>query len=897
MLEKLVLYSPIIILVLSYILKLFWFRFSIFIDELILGDKIKYFSHILFWSIFIYIYWVCYYYKVSLFRSDDNNLDLVSLFSLVLTIWASYGIYLGFLQFMVGYDNKEKGFFLGYQKMDFLTNTNISYHLTNIWEFWVCLFLSIILPLINNFNQSNGIHYKYMWQSVVGFLLILFIFLLKFSLKVAKITIFINKKTDEGLKEVIKSDIENRYKKYFNQLIKEKFSFSARQIYFRQVNVDLNKIDTTIDKIYFLGIIYFAVLSPDFISKIEGFRKSDFVNYKHFIKEKYDLISQIDCESDELISFAISLFKIDIPILDELLKKNMCCIDSDYSFESLGVFRKKTILGVEYNEKVRRREINWFKDSEINNIHICIFKILLKMAKNKQIISQLVNLINDKISQNIDRDTYWETNRKDKLFIFEQSISDSNLRISKVNFRQIENIDVFYSLTNHGIESNSDADSIYLSLHSNIIKIDFHFKDGKHYYVKRNEIIDYFNDYEEEVWNIIFNQHKNSSKLSDGFLPNLREPEIIIDSFGAGVEKIFQNYDNKITYSRICFKYLTDNYNYIDSSVLNFSNLIDIVKTMSINYRGAFALYQLLYPENRNWDSTVEIYVEILSEVLSSRREEKEREKMYNDMVLIINSIEYGNHIGIECLKKVFDTRDVELIDEEFLKDFKKIPILNLFVVQSVLSTDTNKVRSVELKDLYEKRNLVKQYILGFSETPGIFTINNYNYKYNSLNLSMSKFLLNNINLLSSHEFGQLPLSSILLFEKFLYFKWTKANQYGQNDEQEFMINLIREKCDYKLSDYNYIINGSLLQFFTLKLLEDQGKQYLRVVNEKDFKQKFKFTLLNYLKKKQWTLDMYLYEIFEELKNFDSIVMGIYEKRLIKKEIEKIIFENFLTLD
>ena len=142
MLEKLVLYSPIIILVLSYILKLFWFRFSIFIDELILGDKIKYFSHILFWSIFIYIYWVCYYYKVSLFRSDDNNLDLVSLFSLVLTIWASYGIYLGFLQFMVGYDNKEKGFFLGYQKMDFLTNTNISYHLTNIWEFWVCLFLS-----------------------------------------------------------------------------------------------------------------------------------------------------------------------------------------------------------------------------------------------------------------------------------------------------------------------------------------------------------------------------------------------------------------------------------------------------------------------------------------------------------------------------------------------------------------------------------------------------------------------------------------------------------------------------------------------------------------------------------------------------------------------------------
>ena len=892
MVGNLVLYSPIIILVLSYILKFFWLRFSIFMDELISGDKIKYFSHILFWLIFMYIYWICYYYKVSLFRSDDNNLDLVSLFSLVLTIWASYGIYLGFLQFMVGYDNKEKGIFLGYQKMDFLTNTNISYHLTNIWEFWACLFLSIILPLINNFNQSNGIHYKYIWQSVVGFLLILFIFLLKFSLKVAKITIFINKKADEGLKEVIKSDIENRYKKYFNQLILKKFSFSARKEYFRQVKIDLNNIDTTIDKIYFLKIIYFAVSSPDFISKIEGLRKNDFVNYKYFIKEKYDLISQIDCESHELIFCAISLFEIDAPILDELLKKNMYCIDSDYSFESPDIYRKKTILGVEYTEKVRRREINWFKDSEINNIYICIFKILSKMVKDKQTISQLVNLINDKIFQNINRDTYWETDRKDKLFIFEESISDSNLRISKVNFRKIENIDVFYSLTNHKIESNSDADSIYLSLHSNIIKIVFHFKDGGKYYVKRNEVIDYFNDYEEEVWSIIFDQYKNSDNLSDIFLPNLREPKIIINSFGGSREINIQDYDNKITYSRICFKYLTDNYNYIDSSVSNFSNLLDIVKTMSVNYRGAFTLYQLLYPENRNWDSTVKVYVEILSEVLLSRREE--RENIYNDMVSIINTIEYGNHVGIECLKKVFDTRDVELIDEEFLKDFKKIPILKLIVVQSVLSTYTNKFRRVELKDSYEKRNLVKQYILGFSETPGIFTINPYDYK--TLNLSMSNFLLHNIKVLSAYEFGQLPLSSILLFEKFLYFKRIKADQDGQNDEQEFMINLIREKCDYKLSGYNYIINGSLLQFFTLKLLEGQGEQYLRVVNEKDFKQEFKFTLLNYLKKKQLTLDMYLYEIFEELKNFDSIVMGIYEKRLIKKEIEKIIFENFLTL-
>ncbi|MGJ0021404.1 hypothetical protein [Streptococcus dysgalactiae] len=109
MFEKLILYSPIIILILSYILKFFWLRFSIFVDELISGDKIKYFSHILFWSIISYIYWVCHQYEILIFQTSDNNLDLVSLVSLVLTIWASYGVYIGFLQFMAGYDNKEKG--------------------------------------------------------------------------------------------------------------------------------------------------------------------------------------------------------------------------------------------------------------------------------------------------------------------------------------------------------------------------------------------------------------------------------------------------------------------------------------------------------------------------------------------------------------------------------------------------------------------------------------------------------------------------------------------------------------------------------------------------------------------------------------------------------------------
>ncbi|TQB84495.1 hypothetical protein DAD75_00935 [Streptococcus agalactiae] len=890
MFEKLILYSPIIILILSYILKFFWLRFSIFVDELISGDKIKYFSHILFWSIISYIYWVCHQYEILIFQTSDNNLDLVSLVSLVLTIWASYGVYIGFLQFMAGYDNKEKGTYLGYHKMDFLTKSNVWYHLTNCWEFFGSLLLSIVIPIIVKFNTSIDIRYQYLWQAIVGFLLILFIFLLKFSLKVVKITIFINKNTDGGLKAVIKSDIENRYNKYFNKLIKQKFSYGARESYFRQVKMDLSNIDNNTDKIIFLNVVYFTNSSSKIIDKVEGYKEWDIVNYKSFIKEKYDLISHNNCEDDKLISFAISLFKLDVQIFDKLIKKDIRWIEIDNSFESLGITRKKEVLGVEYNSKVRRLGINWYEYSKINNIHFCIFEILAEMAKNKLAISQLVNLIQERFSQNFSRGSYWETNNTDKLFVFEKSISDSSLLISKEDFKRIEKIDVFYSSTYPEIESNSDTSNIYFLLHSNIIKIDFHFKNGGQYYVKRNEIRDYYNEYEEKVWNILFDKYSDSDDLSDVFLPNLREPEIILDSFGDRDEIVIRDYDNKLGYSRICFKYLTDNYDYVDSSTSNFTNLLEIVKTMSVNYRGAFALYQLLYPENRNWDSSVENYLEILSEVLSSRREE--RGKIYNDIVSIITEIEYGKGLDEKVLGKVFETKDIELIDDEFLKDFKGIPNLKLIVVQSILSTHTYGFRSIELQDRWEKQDLVEQYIRGLSITPNLFP--SYTDDNKTLNSSMSEFLLKNMELLTSYDFGQLPLSSLLLFEKLLHRKWWGDNKH---DEQEFMVNLIKEKVEYRLSGYRYSLERSLLKFFTLKLTEGQGNQYLRVVNEKDFKKEFKFSLLNHLKRNQLTLDMYLDGITDELKKYDCIMIGIYERELIKRELEKIIFSNYFSLE
>ena len=98
-------------------------------------------------------------------------------------------------------------------------------------------------------------------------------------------------------------------------------------------------------------------------------------------------------------------------------------------------------------------------------------------------------------------------------------------------------------------------------MYPNILKIEFHFKDGRQYYIKRNEIRDYYDEYEENVWNILFDKFRDSDNLSDVFLPNLREPEIILGSFGDSDEVTIRDYDNKIGYSKTCFKYLTDHLN------------------------------------------------------------------------------------------------------------------------------------------------------------------------------------------------------------------------------------------------------------------------------------------------------------------------------------------------
>ena len=161
--------------------------------DLLYGDKITFFSRVVFWTIIVYFSMLSYFLNYKIF---ENGEKFSTQLTLVLAIFAMYGVYIGFLQFMAGY-NKKNITYLGHQKMDFLSSRNVWYQITRIWEFYLLLFLIIIPTQIIEILPFRILNvYQFIWQSNILLLLILFIFLLKFSINVANITILINTDAD-----------------------------------------------------------------------------------------------------------------------------------------------------------------------------------------------------------------------------------------------------------------------------------------------------------------------------------------------------------------------------------------------------------------------------------------------------------------------------------------------------------------------------------------------------------------------------------------------------------------------------------------------------------------------------------------------------------------------------
>ena len=848
---------PLIIFFIVKVAQFFSIKFWIFMREIKNGRGIKFYSSILYILIVVYFVVLTNYYEIIFFRNTEDMITFV------LGIWSAYGIYVGFLQFMVGYDNKENGTYLGYQKMDFLTQGNVWYYLANGWMFFVSLFLSIMIPLIIYHDQNSKIShinlkYQFLWQGIISFLLILFIFLLKFSLEVAQSTIYINKKDDKWLQNRIEYSVKSRYTKHFKFLVKSKFNPSDRKKYFKYIEKEMAQINDEKDKIAFLRIVFelVSIAIPE-KEKID-FEGQDINNYQLFIKERYQFIENIQDRNEELINLSFSLFMSDTSILNALFKFDQKWLGGKYKFEVLS--DKTKVMKIPVVSIIRRVDFNlsYLGDTSVDNIHFYMFKTIVGLLEDTKKIESLIELIK-KVIRDQGYDNYWQS---DSTKWFELSSTNTELRLPKDFISKLDRIEVVHKNNKNIIIKDS-----LLCLNSDILEVNF-IQNEKSLKIIRNEVKDYYDRFVEKAWTTIFEKYFQCDNLSKLVLPKLKEPETYYEYYRRDKKQRIIDWDNKIPYSEKCIKFLIEKFGYINSEDSEYKVVLSLAKTMTKEYQGAFALYQLLPIDIDKWDSSIEVFSKILKEVLYQTTDKKE--EIYEQIVLILNKVYSMNTLNY---MEIFQTKMKRNISGKRMRF--NVDLLRILLLQDILNGEKFYTRNLRLNKK-EKRRLLINYLRACAITPDLLGLIEYD---RSINMYLSRFLRNNLDILKNYDYANLPLPSLLYFEK-----WIQSS--------EFMISL----CNNGQWDGQYYIDDSLLQFITLKLIEETEDVYSEFINSSTFKRNLQKSLLYYFKTKDLTVDTYINSIADELENYPSFKLRVFEKEMIKKAVGNIVYEKYSNL-
>ena len=852
-------------------------KYLLFKKKWLSNEKIKYTSAILCYSLVILFFIIFQINKITLVHFKDEN--LFSILSIVLTIWGIYGVYIGFLQFITEYDNNENGKYLGYNKLDFIAESNIWYHITTTRGFILLLLLSVGIPIYFIVRNKVNNYLLDIWQSTIIFLLLLFIFLLKFSLDVVVKTLEIKKKKDSGLKYFIKNKIKDTYLGYLNVLIKNNFKDVYVNTLFNEIRSFLDNSDIE-NQIEYLSIVFGSISnSLEYrILDVSKLNKNGREGYKDFLKKKYDLIDEIGKECSKIADFAFIQLEKDYNILDNFVKKDVTTWDQYVTGFDLFSSVDSIFQGIPIKTKVYHRDFY-----NLDNIHIELFDKFVKISKDRYKDYLILELIKKLKSKKYTQKKWVADSRS-----LNEKISDiynfnSTFSISEPFFRDIKEI-VISTKYKSEVNIYNSKNRIKIDLKSSILQIEFNHNNGNKNYISQCVLQYYFDNFLEVVWKEYFNLYINRTGNFNREPNILRDPEVIEEKWNGKKRRIIRDYDNKILYSNICYNYLLNNYKYINTETENFYNLIKIVKSMTKDYQAAFSLYQLICPNGRSWDSSVEIYGDILESSLPQN--EKEREEFYKNLIDKIISFEKDSEITEELLDKIFSLKNEEVIDNNFCLEFKGLDLLRILLIQHKLSKNKFITREIKI-DETEKKGILKKFLICLSETPSLF---NNSFPYDTFDYCLKNFYKNNFKLLNRNDYSYLPLCSLMKLEKLLD---SPIFQEIAINKQEFMIDKIKDNDHEK----GYYIISPFLEFFTLKLTENNGKMYQKLVNEYQFRKDYKKFLLYYLKKnKIGTIDDYLSKIQEELtlqKVDDEFELGDFEKVVIKREIENIIFQNY----
>ncbi|WP_440896736.1 hypothetical protein ACS127_01605 [Amphibacillus sp. Q70] len=337
-----------------------------FIDSLLSERRLPRISNIVFLALYFCLFLVQSKYGIKFMEYEQQDFDLVGVYSFVIGLLSIYGIYIGFLQFIVGDSDRVR--YLGRSKIKYLADTSIGYQITQTKPFLVILFLTIISPiLIMNTNGELQDSLIYAWQTSITMLLWIYTLLIGMSLQIIRILFLIKDKTDLGLESIIRGSISGMYYRLFRQMYRSKFNSKDIQRFFRVLEFDLSKVET--QSIGFFLIKVFSKIDMEVGSKYGEFESIRIENhsygedkdylyddYKRFISKKWELLSTIQKKIDWYY------FKI--------------LIDQDMNtFNHLVAETPKV-----FEEKNDEFEFRYILNNQIGNVHHYLFDQLIEKA-------------------------------------------------------------------------------------------------------------------------------------------------------------------------------------------------------------------------------------------------------------------------------------------------------------------------------------------------------------------------------------------------------------------------------------------------------------------------------------------------------------------------------------
>ncbi|MGL9730586.1 hypothetical protein [Enterococcus sp. DIV0756] len=290
------------------------------------------FTNRLFIIVCLFVIAIQRHFEFKFISYQVENFDLIGIYGFIIGLLSMYGIYIGFLQFIVA--DSEKAKYLGTNKIKYLADSSIWYKLTQTRTFLFGLFAFIISPILIVNTQGKVQEYSiYVWQTSIIMLLLIYIFLIGMSLEIIQIMFLMKDNKDKLLEGQIRSQISNKYYNLFQKAYAKEFSQDYNYKFFRNLKYDLLEIDTKLIDI-FLNEVFSKIecelesSEGAFKSVKNGEREKYLYNsYKRFVHEKWKFLTSNKYkigwrQFKKLLESDITVFKRLVNETPKLVEKN-----------------------------------------------------------------------------------------------------------------------------------------------------------------------------------------------------------------------------------------------------------------------------------------------------------------------------------------------------------------------------------------------------------------------------------------------------------------------------------------------------------------------------------------------------------------------------------------------